>query len=111
MPSVFLKLMSELIFNVIVEKVENLHLTDLKFKHPNEANAVMSKHPTMTIAGCRETKHPHLKKKIQNYQYHTGKKSLKIPPWGLKLKNGAIRNCWISARGAIKLHPIGEIAK
>ena len=63
MPSVFLKLMSELIFNVIVEKVENLHLTDLKFKHPNEANAVMSKHPTMTIAGCRETKHPHLKKK------------------------------------------------
>ena len=64
MPSVILKLMSELIFNVIVEKVENSHLTYLKFKHPNEANDVMSKHPTMTIAGCRETKHPHLKKNL-----------------------------------------------
>ena len=30
---------------------------------------------------------------------------------GLKMEKSAIRNCWISARWAIKLHPFGKSAE
>ena len=35
----------------------------------------------------------------------------KIHSWPKKGKNSAIRNCWISVRGAIKLHSFGTSAE